>query len=313
MQGLWIEAGTLSYRDDLPRPRAARGACRLRLLAAGVCGTDLALARGYMGFRGIPGHEFVAEALDGTYAGRRVVGEINVPCGACDLCRADLPRHCVQRRVLGIAGLDGAFAEELVLPAQNLHPVPDAVSTEAATFTEPLAAAFEIAEQLDLETVERAVVVGDGRLGLLCAQVLGLALGRVDLRGHHPEHARRLPRELDCRWIAEPAPSSYDLVVEASGSQAGVAEALELVRPRGTLVQKSTVTPPLSVDLTPIVIDEVTLIGSRCGPFEPALEALAAGRVSVEALIDARLPLGEGRRAFEAAASSGIVKVLLTH
>lgn len=309
MRGLWIEGGEVRYREDLPAPEPGEGRCRVRVLRAGVCATDLALQRGYMGFRGVPGHEFVGVALDGPLAGRRVVGEINAACGLCPACRGGLERHCPERTVLGILGLGGAFAEELALPARNLHAVPEGVSTDAATFTEPLAAAFELAEQIDLGAVSSALVAGDGRLGLLCAQVLALSVGEVALAGRHPERAALVGGAL--RWVDDPERGAWDLVVEATGDPAVLARALEWVRPRGTVALKTTAERPATLDLAPLVVNEVTLVGSRCGPFAPALDALAAGRVAVEPLVQARFGLEQGPEAFAHAARRGVLKVLV--
>ena len=308
MRGLHVERGLVRFRDDLDPPTPAPGEVRVRVLRAGVCATDLALVRGYMGFRGTPGHEFVGVALEGPLAGRRVVGEINAACGACPQCRAGLARHCPRRSVLGILGRSGAFAEQLVLPAENLHPVPDTISDEAATFTEPLAAAFEIAEQVELAARARALVVGDGRLGLLCAHVLVLHGVEVALRGRHSERAALLPA--GARYEDEPG-AGYDLVVEATGDPQALPAALASVRPRGTLVLKTTSEGRTTLDLAPVVVDEITLVGSRCGPFEPALAALAGGTVPVEPLVHARFPLEHGAEALAEAARAGVLKVLL--
>ena len=242
MRGLYVENGRLRYREDLPRPRAGPNECRVQVLLAGVCATDLALVRGYMGFEGVPGHEFVGLALDGPLAGRRVVGEINAACGECPACRAEDSwgeRHCANRSVLGILDRGGAFAEELALPTANLHPVPEGVSDEAATFTEPLAAAFEIPEQLELAPGEHALVVGDGRLGLLCAQVLASRGLHVELAGRHPERGALFPGA-GIRHLGDlaGAGTGYDLVVEATGHPAVLQEALARVRPRGRLVAR---------------------------------------------------------------------------
>jgi threonine dehydrogenase-like Zn-dependent dehydrogenase len=318
VRGLFLDGGVVRYADDLPRPEPADGEARVRVLHAGICATDLALVRGYMGYRCVPGHEFVGEALDGPLAGERVVGEINAACGSCASCAAGNERHCPTRTVLGILGRAGAFAEELVLPARNLHRVPDGVSSEAATFTEPLAAAFEIPEQLDLSAARTALVVGDGRLGLLCAQVLALHGLDVALAGRHPERASLLARDvrpvgpLELGPGAASADERFDLVVEATGSPGVLQAALTRVRPRGTLLLKTTSEAPASLDLAPLVVDEIRLQGSRCGPFEPALAALAAGEVNVEPLIHARFPLHDGVRALERAAAPGTLKVLLT-
>lgn len=316
MRGLHVEHGEVRFRDDLPPPEpaaglpgsGARSEVRVRVLRAGICATDLALVRGYMDFRGTPGHEFVGRALDGPLAGRRVVGEINAACGVCPRCRAGLARHCPRRTVLGILGRAGAFAEELVLPAENLHAVPDAVGDDAATFVEPLAAAFEIGEQVALADVERALVIGDGRLGLLCAQVLASAGPTVLVRGRHPERAALFGDRV--RYEERPG-DGYDLVVEATGDPRSLALALAAVRPRGTVVLKTTSEERAPLDLAPLVVDEITLVGSRCGPFAPALAALASGAVAVEPLVAARFPLERGPDALAEAARPGVLKVLL--
>jgi threonine dehydrogenase-like Zn-dependent dehydrogenase len=316
MLGLYVADGTIRLRADLPAPALAAGECRVRVLRAGVCATDLALVRGYMGFTGTPGHEFVGVALDGPLAGRRVVGEINAGCGACAACRAGLERHCPARTVLGILGRPGAFAETLRLPGRNLHAVPDTVATDAAVFTEPLAAAFEIAEQVALAPGARALVVGDGRLGLLCAHVLALAGLAVTVAGRHPERAALLPSgAAHATGLVEPgaaAPAErYDLVVEATGDPAVLQRVLGLVRPRGTIVLKTTSERPAPLDLAPAVVDEITIVGSRCGRFSGALAALAAGQVPVAGLIHDRFPLAEGVRALGRAAEPGVLKVVL--
>ncbi len=303
--------------DDHPRPRPAGGEALVRVLLAGICATDLELFRGYMDFRGVPGHEFVGvveEGPDPALTGRRVVGEINVPCGACARCRAGMPRHCATRSVLGIRDRDGAFAEALVLPVANLHPVPDGVPDEAAVFTEPLAAAARILEQVDLAVPGPVVVLGAGRLGLLVAAVLARAApGRVAVVGRH-----RRGLELARRWGAVATHASRfrprgeaAVVVEATGSAAGLSTALAAVRPMGTVVLKTTVAGPHRVDLAPVVIDEVRVVGSRCGPFAPALDLLAHGSVDPRPMIDAVLPLDEAVPALERAARPGALKVLL--
>ena len=285
----------------------------MQVTRAGVCATDLALLRGYMGFSGVPGHEFVGVALDGPLAGQRVVGEINAACGVCPTCRVGRRRHCPHRDVLGIMGRSGAFAEQLCLPEDNLHPVPEAVSDDAATFTEPLAAAFEIAEQVPLSTIGKALVLGDGRLGLLCAQALhACGVRGVQVAGRHPERAQVLPAGIE--WLsATDLPSSrpFDLVVEATGDPAALPRALELVRPLGTVALKTTSEAPASLDLAPLVVDEIRLIGSRCGPFEVALEALARGKAVVEPMIEERYALEQGVEALASASAGGRLKVLL--
>ncbi len=321
MRGLFLEAGRVRYRTDLPEPEPLAGECRVEVLQAGVCATDLALLEGYMGFRGVPGHEFVGRAIDGPLAGKRVVGEINAACGRCASCRAagerpGMERHCPHRTVLGIAGRSGAFAERLCLPAANLLEVPDSVSTPAATFTEPLAAAGELLLQLGDVRGQAALVIGDGRLGLLCAQVLAQAGARTTIAGRHPERAELL--SVPCEHVvgmfeAEPCSDDrrFDLVVEASGHAALLQRALARVLPRGTLALKTTSAQSATLDLSPLVIDEITLLGSRCGPFAPALDLLASGRVEVEPFIQAVHPLEEGAAGLLRAGEPGVLKVLI--
>jgi threonine dehydrogenase-like Zn-dependent dehydrogenase len=313
MRGLYLKDGRVSYREDLPAPRPAAGTTRVRVLRAGVCATDLALARGYMDFAGTPGHEFVGEALDGPLRGARVVGEINAACGACALCREGLQRHCPQRTVLGILRHGGAFAEEIALPTANLHAVPDAVSTDAATFTEPLAAAFEIGEQIALPRGATALVAGDGKLGLLCAHALHLAGLRVTVAGRHPERSALLPNgvPIDTALLDADRSGAFALAVEATGRADVLPRLLRHVRPRGTIVLKTTIEQPLALDTALFVVNELTLVGSRCGPFAPALRALAAGQVPVERFVQARYPLAEGAAAFVHAARRGTLKVLI--
>jgi threonine dehydrogenase-like Zn-dependent dehydrogenase len=270
-----------------------------------------------MGFEGVLGHEFVGEALEGPLAGRRVVGEINAACGACADCQAGLGRHCAERTVLGILGRDGAFAETLTLPAENLLTVPDDVPDEAAVFAEPLAAAFEILEQVKIQAGARVGVLGDGRLGLLCAFALASAGARVTLLGRHAEKlALAKKRGIDTlRSDADGLPAELrrcqDVVVEATGSSAGLFAALDWLRPRGTLVLKTTThdVPPAS--LARIVIDEITVVGSRCGRFAPALDALASRRVDPSDLVEAVYPLSQGERAIDHAGRRGARKILL--
>jgi threonine dehydrogenase-like Zn-dependent dehydrogenase len=301
----------LALVRDVADPTPGPGEALVRVHLAGICRTDLELVRGYMGFRGIPGHEWVGRVMgseDPALVDRRVVGEINLACRSCPTCAAGLERHCPTRQVLGIVGADGAFADFIRLPVANLHPVPDHVPDKAAVFTEPLAAAFEILDQVAIGPGIRAVVLGDGKLGLLVAQVLGAAGAEVMLAGHHPEKLARA-RGLGIP-TGIPTPGA-DLVVDATGAVGGLATALDLVRPRGTVVLKSTVAAEHHLDLAPAVINEVTVVGSRCGRFQPALDALAAGQVSVTSLIDAVYPLSEGAAAFELAATPGTFKVLL--
>jgi len=316
MRGLHLADGVCSFRNDLDVPSTNPGETRVRVRLAGVCATDLALLAGYMDFRGVPGHEFVGTALDGPLAGRRVVGEINAGCGTCADCRGGDPRHCANRSVLGILGRSGAFAEELSLPTTNLLAVPDAVPDELAVFAEPLAAAFQIPAAVDVSSVRRALVIGDGRLGLLCAQVLLDAGLSVDLAGRHPERAllfERRPRFISGIFEpnAVPPPEAWDLIVEATGHPEVLASGLAAIEPRGTIVLKTTAAHPAELDLAALVIKEVRLIGSRCGRFAPAIEALSGGRIRPQALIEARYPLERGSEALAHAARPGVLKVLI--
>jgi threonine dehydrogenase-like Zn-dependent dehydrogenase len=267
-----------------------------------------------MGFSGIPGHEFVGTVVDGpdTLTGHRVVGEINFACGDCEWCARSLQRHCPTRRVMGILNADGSFAEYLAVPIENLHIVPENVADEEAVFIEPLAAAFEILDQLPLQSDTEVVVFGDGKLGLLCAQVMHSVGARVTLVGKHAEKLALVRREgLVAMLLSDWTPRLVDVVVEATGSTMGFTLAIATVRPRGTLVLKSTVAQEHTLSLAPLVINEVTVIGSRCGRFPPALQALAHKQIAVAPLITAIYPLADGITAMNRAAEPGVLKVLL--
>ncbi|RIK52435.1 MAG: alcohol dehydrogenase [Chloroflexi bacterium] len=321
----------LALTDSGPRlisgyawPTPQPGEARLRVRLAGICATDLALVAGYKGgYRGVLGHEFVAdvEAAPGhdEWVGKRVVGEINIGCGECSLCRRGLHKHCRRRASVGILRHDGALADALLLPVANLHEVPPTVPDEAAVFTEPLAAALEILEQVQVRPDLRVVVVGDGRLGQLIAQVLALTGCDLTVLGRHPGKLRLLaeakagtPRLSTPEVLDELAAAPADLVVEATGAAGGFATARRLVRPAGTLVLKSTFAGGLpDFDVSGLVVDEITLVGSRCGPFGPALRLLESGRVRVEPLIQARFPLDEAEAALAFAATKGVLKVVV--
>lgn len=316
MRALLLEPHRPPQLCDLPEPQPQPGWTRVRVLRVGVCATDVALWRGYMGFAGVPGHEFVGIAEHGPFAGRRVVGEINAACGSCADCSSGNGRHCRQRTVLGILALAGACAERLVLPQANLHLVPDGVATDAATFTEPLAAALHLGDDVDLPAHRRALVAGDGKLGILCAHALHLGGCEVTVAGRHPQRAALLPAGArHCTgWFeagaAAPA-AEFDLAVEATGAPAVLQRLLPLLRPRGTVALKTTSEAPAPLDLSLAVVNELRLIGSRCGPFAPALAALAQGRVPVERLVAARYPLAAAAAALQHAARSGTLKVLI--
>jgi len=307
---------TLTLREDYAAPTPPSGEALVRVRLAGVCNTDLELVRGYMSFRGVPGHEFVGEVVQCDSApewiGQRVVGEINAACGQCETCRAGRPTHCPHRTTLGIAGRDGAFAEYLCLPIANLHRVPENVPDEAAVFVEPLAAACEITQAIHIRPTDRVAVLGDGKLGLLCAQVLQLTGCDLLVIGHHEESLEILRRRgIQTTRRADIPMSAYDVVVEATGTPEGFATARQLVRPRGTIVLKSTYHGAVDANLTRVVVDEVTLAGSRCGPFEPALRLLAQNLVEVMPLIQGHLRLSEGLAAFERAGQRGTLKILI--
>ena len=297
------------------RPLTGAGAVALiKVHLAGVCSTDLQILKGYMGFTGVPGHEFVGSVVDGPqdWLGKRVVGEINFGCGDCDSCRRDLARHCPNRRVMGIVNADGAFAEYVAVPVANLHWVADAISDEDAVFTEPLAAAFEILTQIQINPGDDILVLGDGKLGNLCAQVLRLTGAKVTVLGKHADKLATIKMSgVRTIQLNDWQPRLFDIVVEASGSPSGLELALNAVRPRGTLVLKSTIAGKHEVSLAPIVIHEINVIGSRCGPFPDALDALAAKRVAVAPLIEAIYSLKDGVDAVERAARAGAKKILL--
>lgn len=310
MRALILDSGRLRLAD-VPVPERP-GECLIRVKAAGICGTDLELVRGYAGFSGIPGHEFVgvvervSQPDDSHWVGRRVVGDINIGCGVCARCRDGVQEHCERRRVLGIRSRDGAFAEHLTLPSCNLHVVPDSVGDMAAVFVEPVAAACRILEQVALGPATRVAVMGDGRMGLLTAQVLAASGAPVRLFCRH-DHRLTLARELGLDAQRSPdvvqAGDRFDVVVEATGAADGLTRALALVRPLGTVVLKSTVHDAASVVTWPIVVDEITVIGSRCGPFRPALDLLARGAVRVEPLVTRVTGLEDYERAFREAAT----------
>jgi threonine dehydrogenase-like Zn-dependent dehydrogenase len=311
VRALRWDGSRLVLARDLPPPTLAAGDALVRVALAGICRTDVEITRGYLDFRGTLGHEWVGRVVaagDPQLVGRRVVGEINLACGRCALCAAGLGRHCPTRRVLGIVDADGAFADLIVVPERNLHLVPDGIPDTAAVFTEPLAAACEILEQIGAVSGARAVVLGAGKLGLLVAQVLVRAGAEVVVVARHPAQQARAAR-LGITGVT-PQPGA-DLVVDATGNADGLRQALVLVRPRGTVVLKTTVAGEHRLDLAPAVVNEITLVGSRCGRFAPALEALADGTVAVEPLIDAVVPLDEGVAAFDRAAAAGAMKILL--
>ena len=313
MNALWLEDHKISLRD-ISRPQMPNEAL-IKIHKAGICSTDLELVKGYYPYTGVIGHEFVGEVIeaeDVSWIGQRVVGDINVVCGQCEQCLNGRPTHCEHRTVLGIVNRDGTFAEYTTLPIANLHRVPDSVPDEMAVFTEPLAAALEIQDQIQIKPTDRVLLVGAGRLGQLIAQTL--ALTGCDLRvvARHP-HQQILLKARGIRTITEEEiqPWRWDIVVEATGSPDGFSLARRAIRPRGTMVLKSTYKGDMSVNFSSVVVDEINLVGSRCGPFEPALRLMEARQVDPTVLIAAEFNLGEALKAFERAAETGVLKVLV--
>ena len=306
------DAVTLDSSYLPPVPGQSTAIVKVRL--AGICSTDLQIFKGYMKFRGVPGHEFVGSVSHGPkeWLGKRVVGEINFGCGKCEFCARDLTRHCPNRTVMGIVNADGAFAEYVAVRLENLHLVPDSVSDEQAVFTEPLAAAFEILRQIQISTGYEILILGDGKLGNLCAQVLRLTGAKVTALGKHPDKLDLINRTgVRTMLLNDWKPRLFDVVVEATGSAAGLELAISAVRPRGTLVLKSTIAGAHQVSLAPVVINEINVLGSRCGVFPDALEALAANDVSVTPLIEQVYPLDQGIEAIQHAGRQGARKILL--
>jgi alcohol dehydrogenase len=309
-----LDDGAVSLRDR-PRPRRPEGFALIRLLYGGICNTDLELQRGYYGFRGIPGHEFVGEVVAAdtpAWIGRRVVGEINLACGECDWCARDLGRHCPRRTVLGIVKHPGAFREYLTLPERNLHRVPSEIRSEHAVFIEPLAAACEILDQVRMPKGAPVAVLGDGKLGLLIGQVLKAHGAEVHQYGHHREKLRIAANAgIETRLAKKLPAAQYGWVVDSTGSSEGLRQAVRMATPRGTVVMKSTVHGLVGIDSAPVIVNEITLVGSRCGRFEPAIKLLKNGRVRVDSLISEVLPLKNAPLAFRRAATRGVLKVLM--
>jgi len=330
MRALVYRNNTLTLEKHYHEPSLEPGEALIHVLQAGICNTDLEITRGYMAFEGVLGHEFVGvveSVHEGSGAspltsliGKRVVGEINAACrrADCFYCQRDMPTHCPNRTTLGIVNRDGAFAEYLTLPTANLHLVPDNVSDEEAVFVEPLAANFEIFEQVHVRPTDSVIVLGDGKMGQLAAQVLALASCEVLMIGKHAEKLALVEQRGittclldDVPQLLKKAGRRVDMVVECTGAAQGLELALQLVRPRGTVILKSTVADKSALHLAPIVIDEIRVQGSRCGPFAPALRALSQHTIDVRLLISARYTLDDALAAFEYAAQPGVLKVLV--
>jgi alcohol dehydrogenase len=307
--------GRLRLVHDYPDPQLKPGWAIIRVSVAGICRTDLEITRGYMGFRGVLGHEFigiVSSCEEESWVGQRVVGEINAACGECDWCRKGLGRHCPNRSVLGILNLDGCMADYCTLPIANLRLVPDPISDSRAVFTEPISAAFEPFEQISITGSERCVVLGDGKLGILCAWALATSCTDITLVGHHAGKldaaAWRMIRTVNSTREVEPG---ADIVVDATGTAAGLQDAIALCRPRGTLILKSTAAEDTPLNLAPVVINELQIVGSRCGLFEKGLHALLTYDFPLEGLVKGRYPLDEAEAAFAHATRPDALKVLI--
>lgn len=316
MLGLWLEDQKVRLRDDLPTPEPPNGEALLKVRLAGICATDLEMVHGYYPFTGIMGHEFVGEVVQSPtkpgLEGQRVVGEINASCGQCQDCEAGRPTHCEKRSVLGILNRNGVFAEYVILPVENLHELPDSLADEAAVFTEPLAAALQIQEQVHIQPTDKVLVIGAGRLGQLVAQSLALTGCELQVVTRHAAQDRLLEMRGIATCKEKEAPTRVvDVVVEATGSPQGFALARRAVRPRGTIILKSTYKGELPVNFSAIVVNEITLVGSRCGPFPPAIRLLESGKVDPRPLISGRYPLAEAESAIHQAGQPGALKILL--
>jgi threonine dehydrogenase-like Zn-dependent dehydrogenase len=314
MQALFWNGRDLEFTGAYPEPAGSAQTALVKVHLAGICATDLQIFKGYMSFTGVPGHEFVGTVVHGPaeLANKRVVGEINFGCGECESCARGLRRHCPNRSVMGILNADGAFAEYIAVPVANLHLVPDNVDDKEAVFVEPLAAAFEILEQIPVSHSDDVLVLGDGKLGNLCAQVMRLASAHVTVMGKHDDKLRLL-RQAGIRTIRVDSERTerFDIVIEATGSAAGLQAALGYLRPRGTLVLKSTISGNHELSLAPIVINEINVVGSRCGPFAPAIQALKERGITVTPLIERIYPLTDGVNAVTHASGRGTKKILL--
>jgi threonine dehydrogenase-like Zn-dependent dehydrogenase len=310
-----IYNGELQYRTDYPAPRPDKNEALIRVTHAGICNTDIEITKGYMGFNGILGHEFVGvveECEDKKLVGERVTGEINIGCGICTFCNNHMHNHCAKRSVLGILNKDGVFAEYTALPVRNIHRIPESVSDEEAVFIEPLAAAFEILEQIDVSSSDRVCVLGDGKMGLLVGQVLSTTGCNLTVVGKHREKLSIL-EELDIKTalVFNFKGKDYDIVVDCTGSQSGMERALGLVKPRGKIVIKTTVAKRGHFNLNGVVINEISLIGSRCGPFRPAIDAIDSREIDLYSLISDTFEMKDGLTAFQHAKRKGVLKIIL--
>jgi threonine dehydrogenase-like Zn-dependent dehydrogenase len=315
MRALVFSENRLRYRTDYPVPEPQRDEALIMVTHAGICNTDIEITKGYMEFEGVLGHEFVGivkTSEQDRLIGKRVVGEINIGCGSCSFCRDKLQNHCPDRSVLGILRKDGVFAEYITLPLRNLHILPDSISDLEAVFIEPLAAAFEITRQIKIKHNEDVCVLGDGKLGLLVGQVLSLIGCRLVVIGRHKDKLSILKeRGIETRLGSEFNEKRFDTVIDCTGSPSGLKTALKIVKPRGRIVIKTTTVEETPIDLNNIVVNEITLIGSRCGPFPQAIKAIETGEIALHSLINKVFPLEEGIEAFKYASRRGVLKVIL--
>lgn len=314
MKAVHLQEGRVSVKD-VAVPARPPGYALIRVVCAGICNTDLELQRGYYNFAGIPGHEFVGDVVEAEspkWLGKRVAAEINFACGTCTWCRRGLQRHCPDRTVLGIVRQPGAFAEFVLVPQSNLHEIPREIPTEHAVFIEPIAAACEILDQVTISAGTAVAVIGDGKLGLLIAQVLHAHKLRVVQYGRHSDKLKiSSDYGIETSTDMERPRKEFSYVVDATGSPEGLKEAIDLCQPRGTVILKSTLHGEVPIDTAPVIVDELTLIGSRCGRFAPAIALLRSGRVRADRLVSGEFTLGEAPAAFTQAAEKGTLKILM--
>jgi len=317
MRAVVLKNNEIAFTTEYPLPEPSAGEALVKVSLAGICNTDLELTKGYMGFSGVLGHEFVGTVIgvnssnkkENDFIGKRVVGEINIPCRVCETCR-NMPKHCPSRKVLGISQKDGAFADYLTLPVSNLHVVPDEVPDEEAVFTEPLAACLEVLEQLKISPSNSVAIIGDGKVGLLMAQLMADLGHKTSLIGKHEDRFLIVEEFGVETYLPGQMNEKVDIVIECTGSKSGINDALSLVRSRGTVVVKSTFYGLGTLDTSKVVVNEITIVGSRCGPFEPALRILAQKRLDTLSLIEKKFPIEQAKEAFDYA--RGKLKVLLT-
>ena len=313
MRALYFDKN-LSFRSDYPMPKPKCHEALIRVTMAGICNTDLEIMKGYMDFKGVPGHEFVGiveKSEENKWEGRRVTGEINIGCGICSYCLSRMKNHCPNRSVLGISNKDGVFADYITLPVRNLHVIPDSITDEEAVFIEPVAAAFEISQQVNIKPGDKVCVLGDGKLGLLVGQVISLTGCSLTVIGHHREKLNILGEIGIDTFLKNEIKDKFDFVVDCTGSPTGLKEAIALVKPKGKIILKTTVAKREQVDLNTLVVNEVDIIGSRCGPFAPAVRALKKNLIDVQPLISKTFSLDDGIEAFKYASEKGVLKVVL--